>query len=86
MTQDDRLPRLLDEWNEKVAGGPSLDAAVESAIETVWGASEFVSTVCLRHPSLFYGLVDLGILERALSPGELSGLLADRLTDVSDDG
>lgn len=85
MTQDDRLPRLLEDWNEKVGKGPSFGAAVETSLERVWEASEFVSNACLRNPSLLHELVELDILERTLSSGELSALLATRLENVVDE-
>ncbi len=85
MTQDDRLLRQLEEWIEQVGSGPSFGAVVENSLESVWGASEFVSTACLRNPSLLRELVDRGVLERTLSSGELSAWLAARLKDVADD-
>ncbi len=84
---DDRLPRLLAAWHDRLASlaRPVIgEAAPAAELTRVFDASEFVAQACLRDPELLLGLAEAGLLGRAREPGELATALAADLQQLAD--
>src|SRR5690606_29587389 len=79
------LSRLLDDFEAACRDLSPRPAHWPEELPAVWVCSEFAARLCIRHPQRLVELMEDGLLERALEPGEMAARVREVVEQAADD-